>query len=169
MITITTADFKQNVNLDKLKKEELITSHMFAVDLKIQGITRQDIYNAVNEETAPEPVIKAFKLALSYLLYMEIMPFLNVNTAGSGIVSSTGIDQSRTELISQAELERRQDAAELKAYELLVDYLNDAGKNRLSKLRYYEDLHRLDVNEIEQKTAILEQKNNNPRTRIGIV
>lgn len=169
MITITTAEFKENVNLDKLKKDELINSHMFAVDLKLQGITQPDVYESVNEETADEPVVKAFKLAFSYLLYMEILPFLNVNTAGSGIVSSTGIDQSRTELISQTELERRQNSAELKAYELLYTYLNDAGKNRLGKLKYYEDLHRLDVSDIEQKTAILEQKNNNRRTRVGIV
>jgi len=77
----------------------------------------------------------AFEYAFSRLCLSIMLPALNTNTAGKGIVTETGFDQGRTKLLSGTELKNRQTDLNLEALKTLEEYLNDDGLVLLSSYK----------------------------------
>jgi len=142
---------------------------MLLIDKRIKENTLSEYYQAVTDSTTEELVISLFKLAFSYLIYAEIMEFLNTNTSGSGIIKSTGFDESRVELLSQQETEKRRYSLELKAFLAIEDYLNPQGKKTLEKLRFYSELERVDVDNIEAKANVLKNQVQPKKSRMVLI
>lgn len=168
-ISITADEIKKIVNLDKVQKNELIDRHISLIDMKIQEYSLESSYNSVVDNSADDITITAYKTAFSYLMFAQLMPFLNTNTAGSGIVKSTGFNESKIDLLSQAETEKRQQSAELEALKFIKKHLNTTGLERLDKLIFWDELNRVDVDNIEAKASIINQKLSPRKCRISLI
>ena len=154
-LKISVDEVKQICNLNDLKKTEILSSKFPIIEARLMDITQPKVYSRVVKETASEVVMTSFKHAFAYFVYAECLDFLNTNTSGSGIIKSTGFADSRTELISQYETEKRQNKLELKAYILLFPYLNTKGQKRYNDLKLWDDLQRAE-NE-QAKNIILQE------------
>ena len=154
-LKISVDEVKQICNLNDLKKTEILSSKFPIIESRLMDITQPKVYGRVVKETASEVVMTSFKHAFAYFVYAECLDFLNTNTSGSGIIKSTGFADSRTELISQYETEKRQNKLELKAYILLFPYLNTKGQKRYNELKLWDDLQRAE-NE-QAKNIILQE------------
>ena len=155
MINITLDEIKQVCNLTDLKKTDILTSKFPLINALIEDITISTVYRQVVKPSAnsklPARLVPSFKHAFAYFLYAECLDFLNTNTSGSGIIRSTGFADSRIELISQHETEKRQRRLELKAYTLLEKYLNAKGKKRYMELKLWDDLQRAENEQAKQQ------------------
>lgn len=169
MLNITVAEIKKIVNLEKVAKDDLISNQLVLIDSKIRSITKAETYESVEAETADDTVITSFKTAFSYLLFTEIMPFLNINTAGSGIVKSTGFLESKIDLLSNEETSKRQQNIELNALKIIKPYLNDTGISRLDKLVFWDELSRVDVDNIEAKASLIDKKSSPRKCKMAII
>lgn len=161
-IEITADTIKSNCNLTELKKPEVISTKILLIDELVKSITTAESYESVVLKTADSLTMSLFSIGFSYLMYAEILEFLNTNTSGNGIVKSTGFDNSRIDLLSQSEIDKKRNSLELKAYQTLKKYLNETGKTKLEKLIFWSELERVDVDNIEAKASIL-KKNLSPR------
>ena len=150
MIKISIEEVKQVCNLTDLKKTELLTSKFELINARLSEITDTQVYELVLNETAEPLVITSFKHAFAYFIYAEVIDLLNTNTTGSGIIRSTGFADSRTELLSYYETSMRQQKLELKAYTLLLKYLNERGMKRYNELKLWDDLHRAENDQAKQ-------------------
>jgi len=148
---ISVDEVKQICNLTDLKKTEILSTKFSIIEARLIDITQPKIYTRVVKETATEVIMTSFKHAFAYLVYAECLDFLNTNTSGSGIIKSTGFADSRTELISQYETEKRQNKLELKAYILLFPYLNAKGQKRYNELKLWDDLQRAETEQAKQQ------------------
>lgn len=85
-----------------------------------------------------DPVDKrwaAFRYAYAFLMLYSTAEFLNLKTVGEGIVKTVGLDQSATELLTGEEIEAFKSKLELRALDLLRDYLSPAGIERYLELK----------------------------------
>ena len=155
MLNITVDEVKQVCNLSDLKKTEILTSKFSLIDALISDITQDKIYRSVVKESAESQQMStrlvSFKHAFAYFVLAESLEFLNTNTTGSGIIKSTGFSDSRVELLSQYETEKRKQSLELKAYKLLEKYLNSKGKKRYKELKLWDDLARAEGDQAKQQ------------------
>ena len=151
MINITLEEIKQVCNLTDLKKTDILTSKFPLINALLSDITLDKEYRRVVRGTADTLVLTSYKHAFAYFLYAECLDFLNTNTSGSGIIRSTGFADSRIELISQHETEKRQRRLELKAYWLLEKYLNAKGRKRYMELKLWDDLQRAENEQAKQQ------------------
>jgi hypothetical protein len=151
MINISIEEIKQVCNLEDLKKTEILTSKFPLIDALISDITIFKEYRKVIRGTAEQIVNTSFRHAFAYFLYAECIDFLNTSTSGTGIIRSTGYADSRMELLSQDETEKKQRRLELKAYTLLLKYLNPKGLKRYNELKLWDDLQRAENEEAKQR------------------
>ena len=142
---ITVEEVKQICNLSDLKKTDPLLSVFPLIEARLSEITNKTTFNRVVKETAEPVIITSFKHAFAYFVYAECLDFLNTNTTGAGIIRSTGFAESRTELISIEETIKRQRNLELKAYTILLNYLNAKGKRRYNELQLWDDLQRAET------------------------
>jgi hypothetical protein len=142
VIPITIDEIKKITNLGKLRSDEVISSKMVNVDALMKGITRKKYYNRVVRGVACDVVKSAFYTAFSYFIYAEVIEFLNTNTRGEGIITSTGIDNVREGLLSEGDSYSRRNTLEFMAYKVIREYLNEAGTHRYHTLKLWDDLRR---------------------------
>lgn len=169
MLNITVAEIKKIVNIEKVAKDDMISNQLALVDRTIQLYTKADIYASVESGTADEMIIASFKTAFSYLLFIEIMPFLNLNTAGSGIIKSTGFNDSKIDLLSNEETTQRQQSIELNALKAIKPYLSDSGLSRLDKLIFWDELKKVDVDNLEAKANLIDKKSKPRKCKMAII
>lgn len=95
-------------NLPDTVKDEILAPHLTKAEIEMKNILSPDLYARIaalesdNEDYITCAIAEA-NLALSYSI-----PSLNIETQGSGIVHSKGWDESRSELLSQQEVEKLQ-------------------------------------------------------------
>jgi hypothetical protein len=109
--------------------------HAQKVVLLLKRITDEDIWNDLQADLADEDTQNSFKFAYSYYLLVSAVEFLNLKTLGEGIIKSTGIDQQSTELLTGSEIKAFKKNLEIQALELISEYLNEAGFDRLKELK----------------------------------
>ena len=154
MINITIDEVKQTCNLMDLKRVDILTSKFAIVDAFVREHTKVRVYNSVVRGTASELVSTAFKTGFAYFVYAESIDFLNTNTTGAGIVGSTGFSDSRIDMLSGAETEKRRDTLEFKAFSVLKEYLNDVGFQRYTELKKWDDARRSGVHPSQSQSEI---------------
>ena len=133
-IDTPTATSILNLNSD----ERIIATfdqHAPKVVLLLKRITDEDIWNDLQADIADEDTQNSFKFAYSYYLLVSAVEFLNLKTLGEGIIKSTGIDQQSTELLTGSEIIAFKKNLEIQALELIIEYLNEAGFDRLKELK----------------------------------
>lgn len=137
-IPVEVNSFLESVNLSDLKNKTRVTNlfnaHQPSVLKQIENYTTDESYSEATSETAGLAIANAFKFAFNLLTLRSILPFLNLNTAGSGVVSSTGIDQNKTNLLSHDQVQKIQRSHELEALKMLNPYLSEEGKIQLVNL-----------------------------------
>lgn len=82
------------------------------------------------------PEIPEYKFSYCYYLLSITLDFINLKTLGQGIIKTTGIDSQSTELLSGNEIRAFKKDLEIRALEVIEDYLSDYGYNRLKELKY---------------------------------
>ena len=150
-IDLNIEEFKKVCNLPDLRNSDMLQTRYPVIDALIQDITSRNVYLSLNRKSTSEVILTSFRHAFAYFLYADCIEFLNTNTSGSGIIKSTGFADSRTELLSFEETEKRQRKLELKAYELLQNYLNEKGLKRFQELKLWADLQRAENENARQK------------------
>jgi hypothetical protein len=141
MIPVSVAEFLKTVNLSdlegKTKVTNLVNAHEPGVLLYLQNATTDDSYTAAttSEGTVEASIDEPFKLAYCYIMLRSIISLLNLNTAGRGIVNATGIDQQRSELRSEKNIQLQKTDLEREALSLLQTFLSPQGKRRFAALQ----------------------------------
>lgn len=121
----------------------LINKHAQAALAWLEGVIpaeadeEEGIEVGYAELTEADPDVDAqiqalFEACYSYKMLNLIAPLLNLNTAGTGIITSTGFEASRTSLLSLDEVKKLQALMEEKALRTVEPYLNDAGVTLLA-------------------------------------
>jgi hypothetical protein len=82
-----------------------------------------DQYADILKESATEARSIECTKAECLLAFGYAIPFLNIETSGRGIVSSKGWDQSRSELMSQSQVDQLVEKVREQAMNLLSPYL----------------------------------------------
>ncbi len=103
--------------------------------LLLKRVTDDDIWNDLQSDIAVEDIQNSFKFAYCYYLLSSTVEFLNLKTLGEGIIKSTGIDQQSTELLTGSEIKSFKKNLEIQALELISEYLNTDGYDRLKELK----------------------------------
>jgi hypothetical protein len=136
-IPVSNENALKALNLSKLSGktavENLLDAHSPSVLITLQNYTLDENYTAALAETST-PLATRYELAYSLLLLSSTYEFFNLNTAGNGIIQSTGMDAGKAQLLSAATVEKQKKALELRALRALEPYLSTAGKRRLVQL-----------------------------------
>jgi len=115
-------------NLPDTVKDEILAPHLTKAEIEMKNILSPEVYAKIaalesDSEDYITCAIAEANLALSYAV-----PSLNMETQGSGIVRTKGWDESRSELLSQQEVEKLQKHYRDVAMDFLKFYLpSDAG------------------------------------------
>ena len=124
-------------NLPDTVKDEILVPHLTKAELEMKIILSPDVYAKVGalEPESDDYItcsIAEANLALSYAI-----PSLNIETQGSGIVHSKGWDESRSELLSQSEVEKLQKYYRGVAMDLLKFFIpvNDQASTMYSEVK----------------------------------
>ena len=129
-----------------LKKEvddnSVIAKHVATILLWFKQYVNADDYTAVavSEESGTPDTDQlarknSFEMAYSLKLLHSILPFINLQTAGEGIIKTTGIDSNRTSVLTGKEIEEFQHNLLIRCLQTIEDYLNDDGTALLVSLR----------------------------------
>jgi len=103
--------------------------------LILKRFSDEGVWKNLQESRAGEDVQYSFMFAYSYYLLVSTVEFLNLKTLGEGIIKSTGIDEQSTELLTGTEIKSFKTNLEIQALELISEYLNQAGYDRLKELK----------------------------------
>lgn len=137
-IPVEVNTFLDGVNLsalkDKTRIDNLVSAHEPSVLSLVEFYTTSEAYESAVSEDPVITLANAFKFAYNLLLLKSILPFLNLNTAGEGIIASTGIDANQTNLLSYEQIKKQQNDLELQALRALRYYLSEEGKRQLINL-----------------------------------
>lgn len=128
MALATTDLIRSEGNLPESILDGVLQPHLTKATLEMKKLLGSAKYAAIKayENSTVEEEINAFtacsvaeaNIALSYAVYA-----LNMETEGSGIVRTRGWDQSRSDLLSQNELESLSQHFKDTAMSLIEDYL----------------------------------------------
>ena len=130
VLPLAIADFRSFTNLpDDTRITDIYNKHTARVLSFIKKCVTTEDYTAVTDADGDDNTDRknAFEYAFSRLGLSVMLPVLNTNTAGKGIITETGFDTGRTKLLSGAELKHRQLDLNLEALETIEEYLNDDG------------------------------------------
>ena len=103
--------------------------------LILKRLSDEGVWKNLQESRAGEDVQYSFMFAYCYYLLVSTVEFLNLKTLGEGIIKSTGIDEQSTELLTGTEIKSFKTNLEIQALELISEYLNQAGYDRLKELK----------------------------------
>lgn len=137
VIPLSASDFLATVNLPADTKTAFFTAHMPRALGWIEGITESDAFEQATDEDGSddEALTAAFRLGFAFYLLSETVELLNLKTIGAGIVTSTGFDSSRSELLSVDNVAKLRQMLERRALESLQSYLNPQGTLCLMSLQ----------------------------------
>ena len=161
MIPITVAEIKQITNLEKLTKDDFITTKLPVINALMKDILLRKYYSRATKislssgEGRGEGVLfkSAIYTAFAYFTYAECLEFLNTNTSGSGIITSTGFADSKQELLPQDDSFKRRNTLEFKAYSVIRGYLNEIGLKRYNDLKLWDDLQRAGTDGVKMTSS----------------
>ena len=112
----------------------VMEKHVATILLWFKQYVNADDYTAVAVDEEPaEPDTdqlarkNSFEMAYSLKMLHSILPFINLQTAGEGIIKTTGIDSNRTSVLTGKEIEEFQNKLLIRCLETIEDYLNDDG------------------------------------------
>jgi len=129
MIPLASSVVCEILNLDaKIGNKPLFGKHQNSVLSYLKSNTDEGSYNLATTETTATELTKAFDLAYSLIMLHKTIDFLNLNTAGTGIIKKTGFDNQSTELLNGNELLKFKKTLELRALNEIEPYLNENGK-----------------------------------------
>ena len=114
---------KEEGNLPDTIKDEKLKPHAVKAEIEIKKILTSAKYAEIeakgsNDDDFTTVAIAEANLALSYAVTS-----LNIETHGSGIVRSKGFDESRSDLLSQNEVERLREYYRTVAMDLLRPFI----------------------------------------------
>jgi hypothetical protein len=141
VIPVAFEDVLKYVNLSDLVKNQrvidLFGAHEGEIEVWLEKYTVDTDYTAVTADGGDSDTIRAAAFSAGYCLHSlaVALPFLNINTAGKGLIKTTGIDANATELLSGSEINKLQDQFNYQALDNLRVYLNDDGKSLLESYR----------------------------------
>jgi len=109
-------------NLPDTVKDEILAPHLTKAEIEMKMILSSDVYAKVGSLEADNDDYITCSIAEANLALSYAIPSLNIETQGSGIVHSKGWDESRSELLSQTEVEKLQKYYRQVAMDLLKFY-----------------------------------------------
>ena len=120
-------------NLPDSVKNEILAPHLTKAEIEMKIILSPDVYTKVGSLEADNDDYITCSIAEANLALSYAIPSLNIETQGSGIVHSKGWDESRSELLSQTEVEKLQKYYRQVAMDLLKFYTpTNESANRFS-------------------------------------
>lgn len=119
----TLAQVKQEGNLPASIEDAVLETHLAKAAIEVKKILTEDKYNYIAGLGEEDDAHIACSLAEANLTLAYAIPSLNIETAGTGIVRSKGWDQSRSDLLSQGEVDRLIERYRNTAMDLLGPYI----------------------------------------------
>jgi hypothetical protein len=124
----TEAKVKSEGNLDASIKDEKITPHLFKASVELKKILSADVYTKVesykdSQVAAEKEMFDVCQIAEANLAMSYAVKVLNIQTQGNGLVRTQGWDQSRSENLSQNEVEKLSDHFRNVAMNLIDPYI----------------------------------------------
>ena len=132
-IPVEKAELLKRLNLPSdLDNADIFDNYSLLVLAYLKKVTNEEEYTASTSGSDDKPErVTAFQTAYCFLAFKTVLPFINLKTNGNGIIKSTGIDSNKSTLLSGDEINKEQKRLEKSALEILEDYLNDSGKQKL--------------------------------------
>lgn len=118
-----------NLPASNSRTSSIYDKHEQRVLLFMEKYMTEDNYEALTSEdgSPTDALTNAGEFAFSRLCLSVMLPILNLNTAGEGVITSIGMDNHNTKLLSGKELKEKQIELNREALESIADYLNDDG------------------------------------------
>ena len=110
-------------NLPSTVEDVRLQPHMDKAVIELRRLLTSDIYNELEARAADDEERRVCGIAEANLAMSYAVTSLNVETHGSGIVRSKGFDESRSELLSQKEVEQLRTYYKNIAMELLEPFI----------------------------------------------
>ena len=130
-ILSTAAGVRSECNLPDTIKDAMLTPHLASAKIEMQRLLNAglvegdgDVYSEILAEADTEIRSIICTKAENLLAFAYALPFLNIETSGRGIVSVKGWDASRSELMSQGQVEQLVEKVREQAMNLLSPYLS---------------------------------------------
>lgn len=119
----TIGQVKQEGNLPASIDNGVLETHLMKAVIELKKILTEDKYDYIAGLDPEDDAYIACSLAEANLALSFAIPALNMETAGTGIVRSKGWDQSRSDLLSQGEVDRLIERYRNTAMDLLGPYI----------------------------------------------
>jgi hypothetical protein len=119
----TYAQIRAVGNLPDSVDEKVLRPHAFMAENEIRKILSDEVYDALPDLDDDNRKKIACDLAEANLAFSYALPSLNIETQGTGIVRTKGWDQSRSDMLSQSEIESLQEKYKTVAMDLLQPYI----------------------------------------------
>lgn len=117
------AQVKQEGNLPASLDDGVLATHLAKAEIEVKKILTAAKYDYIAGLDPEDDAFIACSLAEANLALSFAIPALNIETAGNGIVRSKGWDQSRSDLLSQGEVDRLIERYKNIALNLLGPYI----------------------------------------------
>lgn len=114
--------------------ENLFSAHALQIRLYLKRYVETDFFEAAYLESDDEDFSDSFELGYCYLMLSMCLEFMNLKTLGQGIIKTIGMDTQSTSLLTGKEITDFKVKLELKALDLIFDYLNSYGINHMREL-----------------------------------
>jgi hypothetical protein len=123
MALATIAQIRLEANLPDTVLDKILTPHLTKATIEIKKIITPAVYTEIAALEATDDDFITCSMAEANLAFSYAIPSLNIETQGSGIVQSKGWDESRSQLLSQSEIEKLQEYYRSIAMDLLKPYI----------------------------------------------
>lgn len=110
-------------NLPDTIKDEKLKPHVIKAEIEIKKILTTAKYDEIKAKKENDVDYDTCAIAEANLTLSYAITSLNIDTHGSGIVRSKGFDESRSDLLSQNEVERLRTYYKNIAMDLLKPYI----------------------------------------------
>jgi hypothetical protein len=110
-------------NLPITVLEATLKAHVESASIEVRKLFSEDVYTEIYEEDEAEQRRIECVKGESLLAFSYALPYLNIATSGKGIVSATGWDGNRSELMSVKQTQELAALVRAQAMELLLQYV----------------------------------------------
>jgi hypothetical protein len=125
-ILATAAGVRSECNLPTTITDTMLAAHIISANIELKRLLdagEEEVYADVLAESETEQRSIHCTKAENLLAFAYAIPFLNIETSGRGLVSAKGWDGSRSELMSQGQVDQLVDKVREQAMNLLIPYL----------------------------------------------